>query len=76
MCYLVNIGVYRQKFGWSCPAEVSSYLEVSTNVKHERIHTGIKPYKCMQCDKAFTENFSLLRHQMIHTGNTQERVNL
>ncbi|CAL4061120.1 unnamed protein product, partial [Meganyctiphanes norvegica] len=31
------------------------------------IHTGMKPYQCQQCDKAFSTKSNLKKHLMVHT---------
>jgi len=35
---------------------------------HCRIHSGIKPYKCDNCDKEFSLKHNFNRHYRIHTG--------
>ena len=37
--------------------------------KHERLHTGKRPFECKICNKAFSRTSILKIHERVHTGD-------
>lgn len=49
--------------------EVSN-LWLAENLTPISLLAGLKPYKCPVCDKAFTQQANMVKHQMLHTGRS------
>ena len=58
----------KQKFPCPHPGCNKKFQWKKSMKRHERIHTGNKPFQCAVCQKKFTYRHHLLRHGVVHTG--------
>ncbi|XP_067878552.1 oocyte zinc finger protein XlCOF6-like isoform X2 [Heterodontus francisci] len=52
----------------TCPVCGRGFVDPSNFRKHERTHTGERPFECPACGKGFSQSSALAMHQLTHTG--------
>ncbi|XP_065567591.1 zinc finger protein 184-like isoform X4 [Artemia franciscana] len=61
--------IYNANGRHQCQICGKNYPWASDLDRHQRRHTGEKPYKCETCNKNFSQASSLKCHQRVHTGD-------
>lgn len=58
----------RDKMDGKYHCEICEYATICRNdlMKHNRVHSGEKPFKCKRCAQAFTRKHHLDRHARVH----------
>ena len=62
------VDVPKNKTEFKCSYCSKVFNQKCNVVRHERIHTGEKPYECETCKKCFAVLATLNNHQVLHTG--------
>ncbi|XP_058980859.1 RE1-silencing transcription factor-like [Musca domestica] len=60
------------EYKFQCTTCWKYFKQKSALTKHQRTHTGEKPYKCNLCPKQFTDPSNFKRHRALHTKAAEE----
>lgn len=71
----VDINNHQQK-QFSCVTCSKMFTRRSDLVRHERIHSGVRPNMCGVCGKQFIQRSALTVHMRVHTGEKPHKCDI